>query len=346
MTDISTFEAGKLSVYFNSKRAKVDGQLTSRLVAFIEATASKLDVAIYDLTAPAVLEALAKVSKRKGVTLRIAYDASGERPTNTTTDPKPGKTEQAITDAGLAGVATPVHLTGRHLMHNKFCIRDGESLWTGSANFTRGGLELQDNQCLEIHSASLASRYAPVFEDLVSKPKALAAPAPSKAVKVSAIPITAYYAPGAGEGVDQLCVGLIAQAKKIRVMAFVITDPDILGALTKFSAAKANYQAIVDPSAISTLAKIKSLDPSTRWWAKDPRTRVAKAHAFSASRDNDFMHNKVLILDDHLVVTGSYNLSENAEANDENLLLLDSHPLAAAYNAYFDAVYAGGKPTA
>src|SRR5262249_7951338 len=59
----------------------------------------------------------------------------------------------------------------------------------------------------------------------------------------------------------------------------------------------------------------------------------------SARREQDFMHNKTLILDDELVLTGSYNFSENAEANDEVLLKIESAPLAAAYSTYFDALF-------
>ena len=51
------------------------------------------------------------------------------------------------------------------------------------------------------------------------------------------------------------------------------------------------------------------------------------------------MHNKFFIIDDHLVLTGSYNFSENAEANDENLVVIDSPAVAATYTAYFDALY-------
>jgi hypothetical protein len=31
---------------------------------------------------------------------------------------------------------------------------------------------------------------------------------------------------GRGEGIDQLCSRLIADARKLRLMAFVLTDPD------------------------------------------------------------------------------------------------------------------------
>src|SRR5437763_14258996 len=110
MTDLTSFSTGALRLYFNSKRASIDGRLTGRLVSFIDATASTLDLAIYDLTEPAVLDALAALSRRRGRKLRIAFDASGERPTNAIADPKPGKTHAAIAGAGLMRYATPVHL--------------------------------------------------------------------------------------------------------------------------------------------------------------------------------------------------------------------------------------------
>jgi len=51
------------------------------------------------------------------------------------------------------------------------------------------------------------------------------------------------------------------------------------------------------------------------------------------------MHNKVIILDDHTVITGSYNFSESAESNDENMLILESSDVAIAYTKYFEALF-------
>jgi phosphatidylserine/phosphatidylglycerophosphate/cardiolipin synthase-like enzyme len=210
VADLTTFSSGKLEIYFNSKRAGIDGQLTQRLVDFIDATQTSLDVAIYDLTSPAVLKALAAVAK-SGKQLRIAFDASGERRTNATVDPKPGKTHAAIRRYRLARHATPVYMTGRHLMHDKFAIRDGKAVWTGSANFTNGGLTLQDNTCMRAGSVAMAQLYQPVFEALVTEPTTLAAPTPAKSIKVGGAQISVYFAPSAGEGIDQLCTELRRQ---------------------------------------------------------------------------------------------------------------------------------------
>ena len=51
------------------------------------------------------------------------------------------------------------------------------------------------------------------------------------------------------------------------------------------------------------------------------------------------MHNKLMILDDKTVITGSYNFSEHAEVNDENVLFIQSPAVAKAYNQYFDALF-------
>jgi phosphatidylserine/phosphatidylglycerophosphate/cardiolipin synthase-like enzyme len=58
------------------------------------------------------------------------------------------------------------------------------------------------------------------------------------------------------------------------------------------------------------------------------------------------MHNKVIVIDDHLVFTGSYNFSENAEENDETVLVVDSGAIASAYTNYIATLIATYKPAA
>lgn len=53
-----------------------------------------------------------------------------------------------------------------------------------------------------------------------------------------------------------------------------------------------------------------------------------------------FMHHKVMIIDDHIVVTGSYNWSASAEdRNDENTIILDSTSLAEIYMEEFNRLW-------
>ena len=46
-----------------------------------------------------------------------------------------------------------------------------------------------------------------------------------------------------------------------------------------------------------------------------------------------------MIIDDKVVITGSYNFSENAELNDENMMIIESGAVVRAYTKYFDALF-------
>jgi hypothetical protein len=48
------------------------------------------------------------------------------------------------------------------------------------------------------------------------------------------------------------------------------------------------------------------------------------------------MHNKFCVIDGTWVITGSYNWSDKAETNYENVLLLENTEVASQYQQYFD----------
>src|SRR6266849_5406911 len=101
--DPSTFHHGAMTFYFQSKRAGVDGKAAAHLVDFINRAKHSLDVAIYDLKDPSVLQAFTQVVNANKVKLRIRYDATtGSKITgaSTTVDPKP-PTAAHVNAAGL-----------------------------------------------------------------------------------------------------------------------------------------------------------------------------------------------------------------------------------------------------
>jgi phosphatidylserine/phosphatidylglycerophosphate/cardiolipin synthase-like enzyme len=57
------------------------------------------------------------------------------------------------------------------------------------------------------------------------------------------------------------------------------------------------------------------------------------------------MHDKITIIDGHIVITGSFNYTADSNYNnDENLLVLDSQALAAAYEQEFQVVWNASAP--
>jgi phosphatidylserine/phosphatidylglycerophosphate/cardiolipin synthase-like enzyme len=55
-------------------------------------------------------------------------------------------------------------------------------------------------------------------------------------------------------------------------------------------------------------------------------------------------HNKVMVIDQRIVVTGSFNFTNSADTrNAENLLVLESPSLAARYQANWQTHWAHGS---
>src|SRR5262249_13206022 len=191
----------------------------------------------------------------------------------------------------------------------------------------------------------IAAGYAKTFGDLGSPGHSAShtigvTSAPLKA-KIGNIPVTIFVSTqvGATEGIETEIESRLKGAKKIRVIAMLVSDPGILASLLALQ--KKDIMGVLDPHEMKVVMKNKTTDPNF-WFANgDPRFVAANSHAFNGTGDqNDFMHNKVMILDDKMVITGSYNFSENAEANDENLLIFESAAVAGAYNQYFNALFA------
>ena len=56
------------------------------------------------------------------------------------------------------------------------------------------------------------------------------------------------------------------------------------------------------------------------------------------------MHHKLFILDEEIVITGSYNFSRSAEEkNDENVLIIHNADVAAQFMAEFDRVITAAR---
>lgn len=355
--NIADFSESGIDVYFQSARAHIDGKPTTHLVEFIKSAKKTLDCAIYDLKDIDVVDALKSVADK--VTLRIAYDGGKQKEVRggTSVDPKPKGTAQIIEESGLSKYATAIHVTGGHLMHSKYIVRDDDTVWTGSGNWTYGGLDLQDNNFLMLSSPELADTYKANFENLTSKththprkprkkPDAGHLVSSVRAIKIGNVAVTPYFSGEGTEQIENIIDSLINNSQKVRVMAMLISDPGILQAISKFKPENKDIKGVLDPHEIKQVMnppRGKSKIPAALFWfanKKDKRFVAAPSHAYSKHDNNDFMHNKVMIIDDRIVVTGSYNFSEGAESNDENtLMFLESKQVGAAYTEYFDALF-------
>jgi phospholipase D len=112
----------------------------------------------------------------------------------------------------------------------------------------------------------------------------------------------------------------ISTAKKqILVQAYSFTDNDIATALVKARRRGVDVRVILDKSQISSkYSKIMILERNRIKVLIDNKPAIA--------------HNKIIIVDEHTVIGGSYNYSESAaKRNAENLLIINDTNFAQQY---------------
>ena len=109
----------------------------------------------------------------------------------------------------------------------------------------------------------------------------------------------------------------------ILVQAYSFTSAPIAAALVAAARRGVHVEAVLDKSNIT--GKYSEADFLAR---SQVPTWIDKRHAIA--------HNKVMVIDNATVLTGSFNFTKAAEENNaENLLVLRSPQLAARYTASF-----------
>ncbi|WP_456396449.1 phospholipase D family nuclease [Desulfurobacterium sp.] len=144
-------EGISISAYFSPR-----GGCTEALVKEIDNAKHDIEAAIYSFTSRRIANAFIRASKR-GVMVRIIIDKST------------AKSRRCVAPLlEKAGISVKFKRgTGGGLMHNKFAVIDGETLITGSFNWTVSAEKRNDENLIVIKgNLPLAHRYRKVFDRL------------------------------------------------------------------------------------------------------------------------------------------------------------------------------------
>ena len=296
-----------------------------------------------------------------GVKVRIAYDAG----TQQEKIPVSGHylADKPAADDGI--LTTPEFVTSlgyssraiegeRILMHHKYIVLDAGTpdarVWTGSANFTDESWTLQENNILTINSPKVAEYYAYDFEQLWvdSHIKGTGMNDSGEATLQyggEPAPTLINFAPGEGEWIDELVANQIERTKeRVTIAAVVVTSTRIISALMALKERGVTVEGIYDYTQMQGVKYQWKQVPPNLWkidaWGAlvEYGSMVGKQTTpYTPTSVRDYMHNKIMVLDD-VVITGSYNFSRHAQRNAENLLLIQSSPLAETYRQYIQGL--------
>jgi phosphatidylserine/phosphatidylglycerophosphate/cardiolipin synthase-like enzyme len=215
------------------------------------------------------------------------------------------------------------------LMHNKFWIFDGETVWTGSTNITANGNLRNNNNAIVIDSPQVAAIFEREFAEMWDGAFGPTSPSTvdQQMVTVDGTPITVLFAPE-DEVLGHL-IPLVESAQyNIRFMAFSFTHDGLSEAMLNRVKAGVDVKGIFETRGSET----EFSEMSRLYCAKVPVRQDGNPRTF---------HHKVIVIDDKLVVTGSLNFSEAAdESNDENVVIIGNTDIAAQYLSEFQRRWA------
>ena len=290
------------------------GGVDGPLVDAIDRARLSIDAAAYSLSLNSVRFALIN-AHRRGVQVRVVMESSNmDR-----SDP------QALIEAGIPVVGD--NMDG--LMHNKFIVIDKSEIWLGSMNFTDSGTYDDNNNLMRIHSTKLAENYSlefkEMFEDDLFGPN-IAPETPNPIVTIDETKIENYFSPD--DGVINALAALLNDAEEsIYFLTFSFTSNELGDIIRAKDQAGLTVAGVMDEEQISSNQGTE-FDPFRQ---ADIDVRI----------DNiaGQMHHKVFIVDEEIVVLGSYNFSQNAEVrNDENVIIVYNPVIAQQFILEFERV--------
>lgn len=316
-------DGGWFQLYFtdpaSSLAAQKSGGPDGPLAAAIDSARVSVDMAIYSLSLNSIRDALLRAHDR-GVQVRMVMESDNlDR-----SDP------QKLKDAGI-----PILGDRREgLMHNKFVVIDNTEVWIGSMNFTDSGGYTDNNNLIHIRSEKLAEDYTTEFEEMFLDDKFgqdVVVETPNPRVMIEGTPIDVYFSPDDGPRASLL--DLVGNAQEsIYFMAFSFTS-DPLG-----EAVLARAEAGVTVAGVMETEQVKS-NIGTEF----DRFNLAGLDVYLDGNEGQ-MHHKVMVIDQSIVVMGSYNFTDSAETrNDENMLVIYNEEIAAQFISEFQRVYAQAR---
>ncbi|MCL4529290.1 MAG: phospholipase D-like domain-containing protein [Chloroflexi bacterium] len=254
------------------------------LAAAIDSARLSVDLAIYSFNLKSVRDALLR-AHRRGVQVRVVMES----------DNMDRAVPQALKDAGI-----PVLGDRREgLMHDKFMVIDQSKVWTGSMNFTDTGTYNDNSSLMLIRSTKVAADYTTEFNEMFVDDKFgkdVVAATPNPHVTIDGTRLDIYFSPD--DNIQTKLAGLLNNAQSsIYFLAYSFTANSLGNVIRQKAAAGVTVAGVMETDQVKSNVGTE-FDPF-------------RAAGLNVKRDGNsgLMHHKVMIIDNQIVVMGSYNFS-------------------------------------
>lgn len=278
----------------------------------------RVDIAAFDLDSEPIVQALIDL-EADGVEVRVVTDDDNGA-------------LSSINRLRRNGISV-VEDDRTALMHNKFVVIDGRTVWVGSMNFTTNGVYCNNNNIVRIESPRLAANYTAEMDEMYLD--RLFGPdspqnTPNEALSIGGIEVENHFGPE--KEISLIISRRVARAEsEILFMAFSFTDEQIGESLL----GRADAGVIVR----GVFERVGSDTPFSYYPPLDQA--LLPNVAVLTDGNPQIMHHKVFIIDRTTVIFGSFNFSDNANRrNDENIVIVHDPTFANFFVEEFETVWA------
>ncbi len=315
--DIAVYFTTPSLVYPDVPRNRVTPPFLLDMLTDIANARQSIDLATFEYTLQPVAEALVAAHQR-GVQVRLALDRESLE------DPVDAKFAGIIEEGGI-----PISWEETTaFLHSKFIIIDNRIVWTGSWNVTINDTYRNNNNLLRITIPAIVENYRVEFAEMAAGRfgNSKQATTPHTRITTGQATIENYFTPR--ERPAARIVEVITNARRSVVfMAFSFTSDEIAGAMVN------RQQAGIPVRGVFERRNAEGIGSEFGPLREAGVEVLADGNCYT-------MHHKVIVVDERIVITGSYNFTSRAErTNDENLLIIEDPVLAAAYLGEFERVF-------
>ena len=311
--------AAPLEVYFNDPyNNPKDRTIQNMILDEIKRAEKTIDLATYNYTDTKTSGALIDAVHR-GVKVRVVVDEDNAN-------------KRVIGDMRDGGVGIII-AESSGLMHAKYIIIDGKVVISGSANMTLNSFSEDNNFMIRMESEEAAAIFTDEFEEMSvdcifgeESPKTKGA----AGIKLSdGTPVYVRFSPD--DGIDDMIESLIQAAdESVYMLAYSFASRDI-----------AERLVAADQDGLDVIVICEDSKAYTDGGGQCGPLAEAGVQVYVDGYENNLMHEKVIILDDSVVIAGSYNFTRSADRrNDEQVLVIQSKDIANLFLEEFDKILA------
>jgi len=333
-TAVSSFTPVEIPPFAFSGQADIEAIIE----AAVRASTVSVEAAVYGFTLPRVAAALID-AKERGVKVRVLVNES-HMYTSRRSEELQLLLDKGVELRALRGV-------GRFgIMHNKIGIFDGGLVMAGSFNWAVTANDANSENAVFSREAGMTAGYRKYFEwmwnfgrpiaDGPGDPVASYGPPPAdpaRPVQFNGMLLPGYsFSPG-GDTEKNIIGALDFARESADIAVFSFYSLDIAKAALNAHRRGVKVRVLVDrvqASQSDVGAMLLGAGVPFRW-----------SQGFAGK---GVMHNKYAVLDGKLLMTGSFNWSDNAQDNNfENMFYSAAPAYAEPYLAQFERLFAGGE---